>query len=124
MTERKTKRQWRFYETAAGGKPAKEFIDALPDDDSAQVYERMKIIREDGLEAARHLRGDVYELHVEAKNRSYRVLFSTEGRFSHVLLAVHAIEKRTQRTPPREIDLAERRLTDWRSKGRRPRRFN
>jgi len=50
---------------------------------------------------------------------SFRVLFSTEGRYSQVLLSLSAFEKRTQKTPPRELDLAEGRLRDWRTRGTR-----
>jgi phage-related protein len=46
------------------------------------------------------------------------VLFSPEGRAQQVLLALEAFAKKTQRTPPRTIELAERRLADWRSRGR------
>ena len=77
----------------------------------------MKTVRVEGLVAARHLRGDIYEVRVSGMNKAYRILFAAEGRFGHVLLAVHAIEKRTQRTPPREIALAETRLSDWRRRG-------
>src|ERR671911_2343792 len=52
--------------------------------------------------------------------RFYRtVLFATEGAKSQVLLAVSAFTKKTQKTPVAEIRLAERRLADWRRRGRR-----
>jgi hypothetical protein len=38
--------------------------------------------------------------------RHFRVLFAAEGQKSQILLAVEAFEKKTQRTPPRLIDLA------------------
>lgn len=67
--------------------------------------------------SARHLRGDVYEVRADAATRSFRVLFATEGRYGQVLLSLSAFEKRTQKTPPRELELAERRLRDWRERG-------
>jgi phage-related protein len=33
------------------------------------------------------------------------------------LLSLSAFEKRTQKTPPREIEIAETRLRDWRNRG-------
>ncbi len=77
----------------------------------------MKEIAERGLVAARHLRGDIYEVRADARTRSFRLLFSTEGRYGQVLLSLSGFEKRTQRTPPRELKLAEDRLTDWRQRG-------
>jgi phage-related protein len=51
----------------------------------------------------------------DAMTRSFRLLFSCEGRFSHVLLSLSAFEKRTQKTP-HELSLAEKRLADWRDR--------
>jgi phage-related protein len=34
-----------------------------------------------------------------------------------VLLALEGFQKKTQKTPDRLIQLAEKRLTDWRSRG-------
>jgi phage-related protein len=46
------------------------------------------------------------------------LLFATEGRRSQILLALKAFEKKSQRTPPGTIALAETRLADWRSRAR------
>jgi len=72
-----------------------------------------------GLDAGRHLRGDIYELRVDGDKQAFRLLFTTEGRRSQVLLALEAFSKKTQRTPPAKIDLATRRLADWRARGTR-----
>lgn len=122
---KKPRRQWRDYRTRAGGRPVKAFLDDLTDDEVAAVVAGMKEVAERGLVAAKHLRGDVYEVRADAATRSFRVLFATEGRYSQVLLSLSAFEKRTQKTPPRELDLAEDRLRDWRERGaakRRPKR--
>ncbi len=68
---------------------------------------------------ARHLRGDVYEVRADGHQATYRVLFATEGKSSQVLLALSALSKKSQRTPPDEVRLAERRLSDWRARVRR-----
>jgi phage-related protein len=111
------KRQWRDYRTAAGGRPLKAFLDDLTDEEVASIVAGMKEIAQDGIRAAKHLRGDIYEVRADAATRSFRLLFSAEGRYSHVLLALSAFEKRTQKTPPRELGLAEKRLRDWRGRG-------
>lgn len=48
----------------------------------------------------------------------YRILLATEGRYSQVFLALEGFKKKTQRTPPEMIRLAERRLASWRERGR------
>ena len=78
----------------------------------------MKEVAGEGLRFARHLRGDIWEVRIEAERKAFRVLFSPEGRSQQVLLALEAFTKKTQKTPARAIELAERRLADWRSRGR------
>ncbi|MEW6778035.1 MAG: type II toxin-antitoxin system RelE/ParE family toxin, partial [Bdellovibrionota bacterium] len=109
---------WRDYKTASGRSPFKEFLDALSDADMAEIYGALKDVAEEGLRAARHLRGDIYEVRVDGENQAFRILFAPEGRFGQIFLALHAFSKKTQKTPPRFIDLAEQRLSDWRQRGR------
>ena len=71
-----------------------------------------------GLAAARHLQGELYEVRAWGETQTYRLLFASEGRFGQVLLALEAFSKKTQRTPRDRIDLALRRLQDWRSRAR------
>jgi hypothetical protein len=116
--KRRHRRQWRYYETPAGNKPVKKFIDGLSDADAAEVFAGMRDVANVGLSVARHLRGDIYEVRVDGENLAFRVLFASEGRFKQVLLALEGLAKKTQRTPPQAIRLAERRLSDWRSRGK------
>jgi phage-related protein len=95
----------------------KAFIDALTDEEVASIIAGMKDVVERGLHAARHLRGDIYEVRADAATRSFRLLFSAEGSSGQVLLSLSAFEKRTQKTPLRELELAEDRLRDWRHRG-------
>jgi phage-related protein len=115
----KHRRQWRFYETEAGNKPVKKFIDDLSEADAAEIAADMHDVANLGLSEARHLRGDIYEVRVYGENQAFRVLFAPEGRFKQVLLALEGFAKKTQKTPPRAIQLAERRLADWRSRGKK-----
>ena len=112
------RRQWRYYRTVTGAAPAKEFLDGLDDRDRDAVRAAMQAVRIQGVGAARHLRGDVYEVRAGRAGRAWRVLFATEGDMSQVLLAVTAFEKKTPKTPPAELVLAEQRLRDWRHRAR------
>ena len=112
------RRRWRFYETVSGAKPVQAFLDKLTATEAAEVVAAMKEVPREGLRFARHLRGDIWEVRVQAERKAYRVLFSPEGRSQQVLLALEAFAKKTQKTPTRTIELAERRLSDWRSRGR------
>ena len=118
MDSERHKRRWRAYRTEGGNSPVRDFIIALNEADAQAILAEMEIVRRRGLTTARHLHGDIYEVRAESKTRAFRVLFATEGRFSQVLLALEAFQKTTRRTPPALIDLAERRLADWRQRGR------
>ena len=51
-------------------------------------------------------------------NRASPSIFALEGRRGLVLLALAGFTKKTPKTPPDVIALAERRLADWRSRRR------
>jgi phage-related protein len=95
----------------------KEFLDGLEDAEVAAIIAAMKDVARRGLPAAKHLRGDIYEVRADASRRRFRLLFSAEGRLGQVLLSLSAFNKKTQKAPVRELELAEKRLSDWRARG-------
>jgi len=112
-------RRWRDYRTAAGRRPVREFLLDLSDQDAASVLAAMAAVRVQGLSAARHLRADIYEVRADGLRQTFRVLFAMESKSGHILLSLEAFSKKTQKTPPDKIRLAERRLADWRRRGLR-----
>ena len=114
------KRRWRFYRTASGHEPVREFILQLSLVDQAAIAGAMKDAEREGLQAARHLQGDIYEVRASGATQNFRILFAPEGHCNQILLALEAFSKKTQKTPPREIALAESRLRDWRHHSNRP----
>jgi phage-related protein len=120
VANREVEQRWRFYATTSGNQPVKAFIADLTDADAAVVVAAMKDVTSNGMGIARHLDGDIYEVRASGKDQAYRVLFAAEGSKARVLLAIHALSKKTQRTPPQAIALAKRRLADWRRRARSP----
>jgi len=57
------------------------------------------------------------EVRISHDTNIYRVLFAPLGRYSQILLSLDAFQKKTRRTPLAKIDVAERRLADWRRQG-------
>jgi phage-related protein len=114
------KRRWRFYRTASGHEPVREFILQLSRVDQAAIAGAMKDAEREGLQAARHLQGDIYEVRASGAMQNFRILFAPERHYNQILLALEAFSKKTQKTPPREIALAESRLRDWRHHSNRP----
>jgi len=111
------KRRWRHYETSAGRRPVKEFLETLSEKDAAAVAVAMEGIQEEGLKVARHLRGKIYEVRTDGTRVIYRILFAPQGRRSQILLTLASFEKKTQKTPPQMIRLAQRRLRNWEQMG-------
>lgn len=118
MAERAVQRRWRDYRTAAGRRPVHEFITGLSLEDQAEIAAAMRDVRTEGLEVARHVRGEIYEVRASGGQEEFRILFATEGKVSQVLLSLEAFSKKTRKTPPPTIALAERRLADWRRRRR------
>lgn len=118
----KPKRQWRDYRTDAGGRPVKGFIDDLDDEGAASVAAAMRDVRDHGVAAAKHLRGQIYEVVADTKDLWIRILFAQLGRYSQVLLSLNAFAKKTNKTPAQEIDLAETRLASWKARGQKRKR--
>ncbi len=114
------KRRWRFYRTESGQEPVREFLPRLSLGDKAEVAAAMKDVEIVGLTAVRHVRADIYEVRADGATQSFRLLFATEGRHSQILLALEAFSKKTRKTPPQEITLAEARLADWRRRKSHP----
>lgn len=107
-------RRWRDYRTASGRRPVKDFINTLSDSDAASIAAAMRDVRDHGMTAARHLRGEIYEVRADGDRQTFRILFASEGRRGRILLALDGFSKKTQKTAPEKIRLAERRLSDWR----------
>ena len=113
------KHRWRDYRTAGGARPVAEFIASRSLLDRVEIAAAMKDVCDHGVRTtARHLRGPLYEVRANGVDESYRLIFAQEGRKGRVLLALVVLSKKTQKTPERDLRLAERRLGDWRDRGR------
>lgn len=115
------RRQWRFYRSPAGREPVREFLDQLSDTDAAAVATAMKEVRNAGRghRDVNHLHGDIWQIEIDGQTVIYRLLFAEEGRFGQVLLALEIVNKKWQKARSRHIQLAERRLHEWRGRGSR-----
>jgi len=63
-----SRRRWRDYATPSGRRPVKAFIAELSDADAAAIAAAMKEVAVDGLQSARHLRGDIYEVRADGSS--------------------------------------------------------
>ncbi len=104
--------RWRFYRSAMGRQPVKEFLNRLSDYDHTALTAEMRLVQREGLAAARHIAGDLYEVRASGLDADYRIIFSLEGK--RILLALDAYQKGGQKLPVAIRRRSERRLSDWR----------
>jgi len=97
----------------------KEFLDSLSDEDAADVIAAMKVVAKEGVRTAKHVEDEIYEVKAEGDRQTFRILFAREGEHDQVLLALEAFSKKQEPLSRETIELAKRRLHDWRARGRR-----
>ncbi len=111
-----------FYRDRNGRSPVEEYVNELgwKRDKNSRIrlnkfYEYVKALSEYGLQLRepyiKHIDGDIWEL----RPLSDRVFFVGWTNGSFVLL--HHFAKKTQKTPPREIERAKRELADLKERG-------
>jgi len=109
--------QWTilFYTEESGQEPVREFLATL--DQKTQIrflwsIEQLQIRNTQAREPlVRHLEGKIWELRRESDTNIYRLLYAfLNGKR---ILFLHGFQKKTQKTPRREIEIAERRLESF-----------
>jgi phage-related protein len=90
-------------------------LDALPKDMRARFARLSTIIEQAGLaalprEAVRHLEGNLWELRMTGRDGISRAVYVTAS--GQRVVVVRAFVKKTQKTPPREIEIARQRAKD------------
>ena len=96
----------------------RDFIDSLDTDTAAQVFYDLELLGEYGLDLGmphvRHLEGKLWELRTVFAGNQQRVVFApVRGSF----LLLHAFRKKVEKTPRRDIELAQSRLKDYVARG-------
>jgi phage-related protein len=101
-----------FYVEDSGRDPVGDFLRGLEDRTQARFLRAIEQLQIRNVQAreplVRHLEGKLWELRVESQTNIYRLLyFFFVGRR---IVFVHGFQKKTQRTPRAEIELASRRM--------------
>jgi phage-related protein len=102
-----------FFVEDSGGEPVAGFLRGLDRRTAARfdwAIEQLLVRNVSAREPlVRHLEGKIWELRRESDGNIYRLLYAyVSGRR---ILLLHGFQKKTQRTPRREIVLAEQRLS-------------
>lgn len=108
-----------FYADERGEDPVGAFLKSLDLRTQARFDWSIEQLRLRNLKAreplVRHLEGKIWELRRESQTNIYRVLYVfLSGRR---ILLLHGFQKKTQKTPQREIEIAQQRLASFIVKG-------
>jgi phage-related protein len=110
MIDRTKKVQARFYETALGRKPVREWILALPKADRVIIGKDMQKVEFGwpiGMPSCRLLGGGLHEVRSDLIGAKIgRIIFCIVGG---EMVLLHGFVKKTQKTPAADIELARRR---------------
>jgi len=101
-----------FYKTATGVSPVEEFLDTLSDAQTKKILWVMKLIRELNPVPSQYFTklvntADIWEVRVQTGGNIFRLLGFIEG--DRLIILTNGFQKKTQKTPRREIELAETR---------------
>lgn len=104
-----------FFIEENGSVPVEEFLDSLDLKTRARFRWSMEQLRVRNVRAreplVRHLEGDLWELREESQTNIYRIIyFFFTGRR---IVFLHGFQKKTQKTPRKELELAKRRYGDF-----------
>ena len=108
-----------FYKTATGGSPVEEFLDTLSDSQVNKVLWVLKLVREFEPVPSQYFTklvntDDIWEVRVQMAGNIFRLLGFIEG--SRIVILTNGFQKKTQKTPKREIELAEARKREYQSR--------
>jgi len=109
-----------FYTTAGGKCPVQEHLDTLPDKAVQKIAWTLRVVRDLDRVSTNYLKklvstDDIWEVRVDVARNTFRLLGFYDG--NDLIVLTNSFQKKTQKTPPREIDLAEKRKRDYIGRG-------
>jgi phage-related protein len=89
--------------------PVRDWLKRLPREERLEIGSDIQSVQFGwplGMPLVKHLRGDLWEVRSTLNNRIARVIFAVHGNTMYLL---HGFIKSSQKTPPAELALAEKR---------------
>ena len=107
-----------FYKDDDGKEPVREFLDSLQPKMRAKMLRVIKLLADNGSKLrepfSKNLRDGIFELRAKEGSDITRVLYFFVVGDKAVL--THGFVKKTERTPPAEIERAKKYRSDYNSK--------
>ncbi len=109
-------REIHFYRTESGICPVEEFLDSLSSKQAQKVTWVLQLIEEIDIVPVQYFKklvntDDIWEVRIQVGSNIFRILgFLDKER---LVVLNHAFQKKTQKTPKKDIKLAEKRKQDY-----------
>lgn len=105
-----------FYRTTGGNCPAQEFLDALPGKAAQKATWVLDLLEDLAVVPSTYFRKlvnseEIWECRIQLGTNAYRIFCFFDG--DSVIVLTHGLIKKTQKTPPREIERAEAYRRDY-----------
>ena len=105
-----------FYRTAFGDCPIDEFLDSLSDRDAQKVAWVLRLVERLEIVPPQYFKklvdkDDLWEVRAQMGGNSYRLLGFFEN--SRLLILTNGFAKKQQKTPRREVELAQQRRAEY-----------
>jgi len=105
-----------FYRTESGKCPIEEFLNSLDSKQAQKVTWVLQLIEDVDVIPVKYFKklvntDDIWEVRVQVGNNIYRLLGFCQGE--RLVILNHAFQKKTQKTPKKEIQIAETRKKDY-----------
>jgi phage-related protein len=103
-----------YYIDSKGREPVADFIDSLPIPGQAKVLRLIDLLADYGVllkePYTRQIKSKLRELRITDRSGEIRILYF--GISQRRIILLHAFNKRTRKTPGKEIEIAEKRMSD------------
>ena len=101
-----------FYRTISGAEPVREWLKALDREDRRRIGVDLKTVQYGwplGMPLVRKLEPGLWETRSRLDRRTARILFTVSEQR---MILLHGFIKKSQKTPPVDLNLARRRCRD------------
>ena len=109
-------REIEFYKNQSGKSPVEEFLNSLSGKQAQKVIWTLKLIEELETVPKQYFKkltntDDIWEVRVQLSGNIFRLLGFVEEE--KLIILNHAFQKKTQKTPVKEIKLSEKRKKEY-----------
>jgi len=109
-------REIHFYQSDSGICPIEVFLDSLSGKQAQKVMWTLQLIEELQNVPTKYFKklvntNDIWEVRIQTGNNIFRLLGFLDGE--NIVILTHAFQKKTQKTPKKEIQIAEARKKNY-----------